>query len=62
MVVAEFTVITFLFDFRIILISELGDIILVVVDPIKKCVEGGAEVKTASASTADIINAIGFLF
>ena len=62
MVVAELAVIAFFFDLLVVNSGDFGDITFVFVDFIKEGIERRTEIKTATASIADIKNAIGLLF
>ena len=62
MVVAELAVIAFFFDLLVVNSGEFGDVTFVFVDFIKEGIERRTEIKTATASIADIKNAIGLLF
>ena len=62
MVVAELAVIAFFFDLLVVNSGEFGDVTFVFVDFIKEGIERRTEIKAATASIADIKNAIGLLF
>ena len=62
MVVAEFAVITFFLDLLVVGRSDFGDIAFVSIDFVEEGVERLAEIKTATASIADIKDSIGLLF
>ena len=61
MVVAEFAVIAFFFDSLVVSRGDFGDVAFVSVNFFKERIERRTEIKTATASIADIKNAIGLL-
>ena len=61
MVVAELAVIAFFFDLLVVSGGEFWDIAFVFVDFVNESIEGRTKIKTATASIADIKNAIGLL-
>ena len=61
-VVAEFAVIAFLFNLFVVGGGHFGNIAFVLINSIQQGIKGRAEIKTPTASIADVENSIGLLF
>ena len=58
MVVAELAVITFVDDFLVVSRRQLGNVALILVDPVQQRVERGTKIEAPPAAIADFVNAL----